>query len=123
MFEISTEATFSAAHHLNCYDGPCEKVHGHNWLVRAVVRCDTLNPLGIGIDFRTLKSMLSVIIKELDHSDLNTMFEKKGLNPSSENCARHIYEKLEGLLAQEPCRVARVEVTETPGNTATYFIG
>jgi 6-pyruvoyltetrahydropterin/6-carboxytetrahydropterin synthase len=121
MFEISTESTFSAAHHLNCYEGPCENVHGHNWLVRAVVRCETLNTIGIGIDFKTLRALLSDILKELDHSDLNTVFEKQGLNPSSENCARYVYEKLEKMLAHESCRLVRVEVTETSGNTAAYY--
>jgi 6-pyruvoyltetrahydropterin/6-carboxytetrahydropterin synthase len=121
MFEISTESTFSAAHHLNCHEGPCEKVHGHNWLVRAVVRCETLNKIGIGIDFKTLKSILCEILKELDHTDLNVLFEKQGLNPSSENCARYVFEQLEVLLKKQPCMVVRVEVTETPGNTAAYY--
>jgi 6-pyruvoyltetrahydropterin/6-carboxytetrahydropterin synthase len=121
MFEISTEGSFSAAHHLNRYDGPCEQVHGHNWQVRAVVRCETLNPIGIGIDFRTLKAALSDILKELDHSDLNALFEKKNQNPSSENCALYIFGKLEGILSNDDCTVVRVEVTETPGNTAAYF--
>jgi 6-pyruvoyltetrahydropterin/6-carboxytetrahydropterin synthase len=121
MFEIAAEASFSAAHHLNRYDGPCENVHGHNWLVHAVVRCEMLNSLGIGIDFRVLRAMLSDIVKELDHSDLNTLFEKNGLNPSSENCAKYIFERLENALAKDPCSVVRVEVTETPGNTAAYF--
>jgi 6-pyruvoyltetrahydropterin/6-carboxytetrahydropterin synthase len=121
MFEISTEASFSAAHHLNCYEGPCENVHGHNWSVRAVVRCESLNTAGIGIDFKTLKSMLAEVLRELDHTDLNAIFDKKGINPSSENCARYICEGLERLLTGESCRVVRVEVTETPGNTAAYI--
>ncbi len=121
MFEISTEGGFSAAHHLNRYDGPCENVHGHNWQVRAVVGCETLNALGIGMDFRTLRASLADILKELDHTDLNTIFDAKKQNPSSENCARYIFEKLEIALAKEACRVLRIEVTETPGNTAAYF--
>ena len=121
MFEISTEGSFSAAHHLNRYDGPCEKVHGHNWQVRAVVRCEKLNSIGIGIDFRAFKAALSDILRELDHSDLNDLFEKKGQNPSSENCAQYIFEKLEVLVSKDDCTMVRVEVTETPGNTAAYF--
>ena len=121
MFEISTEASFSAAHHLNCYEGPCENVHGHNWEVRAVVRCDRLNGIGIGIDFKTLKVKLTGVLKELDHSDLNAVFEPLDLNPSSENCAKYIFEKLEAVLSEEQCVVVRVEVTETPGNTAAYY--
>jgi len=121
MFEIATEGSFSAAHHLNRYNGPCENVHGHNWQVRAVVACGILNDLGIGIDFRTLRSALSGILKEFDHTDLNTIFDAKNQNPSSENCARHIFECLETALAGESCRVMRVEVTETPGNTASFL--
>jgi 6-pyruvoyltetrahydropterin/6-carboxytetrahydropterin synthase len=121
MFEISTEASFSAAHHLNCYEGLCEKVHGHNWGVRAIVRCETLNKIGIGIDFKILKSKLGAILRELDHADLNTIFEPLNQNPSSENCAKYIFEKLEKALSEEHCKVVRVEVTETPGNTAAFF--
>jgi 6-pyruvoyltetrahydropterin/6-carboxytetrahydropterin synthase len=121
MFEISTEASFSAAHHLNCYEGPCENVHGHNWNVRAVVACDKLNDIGISVDFKTVKTALSKILRELDHSDLNTIFEPKGLNPSSENCAKYIFDKLTVSLSGAVCRIVRVEVTETPGNTAAYY--
>jgi 6-pyruvoyltetrahydropterin/6-carboxytetrahydropterin synthase len=121
MFEISTEGSFSAAHHLNRYDGPCEKVHGHNWQVRAVVRCEKLNSIGIGIDFRAFRAALSDILRELDHTDLNGLFEKKNQNPSSENCAQYIFEKLEVLVSKDDCTMVRVEVTETPGNTAAYF--
>jgi 6-pyruvoyltetrahydropterin/6-carboxytetrahydropterin synthase len=121
MFEISTESSFSAAHHLNHYDGPCENVHGHNWQVRATVKCEKLNPIGISIDFRSFKAALADVLKELDHSDLNALFEQKGQNPSSENCAQYIFEKLEALVANNGCSMVRVEVTETPGNTAAYY--
>jgi 6-pyruvoyltetrahydropterin/6-carboxytetrahydropterin synthase len=121
MFEISTEAGFSAAHHLNCYEGPCENVHGHNWNVRAIVACDKLNDIGISVDFKTVKAALVAILSELDHSDLNTVFEPHGQNPSSENCAKYIYDKLAISLSGAVCRVVRVEVTETPGNTAAYY--
>jgi 6-pyruvoyltetrahydropterin/6-carboxytetrahydropterin synthase len=121
MFEISTESSFSAAHHLNCYDGPCENVHGHNWNVRAVVACDKLNDIGVGVDFKTVKTALAGVLGKLDHGDLNTIFEPLGLNPSSENCAKYIYDKLAISLSGAVCRIVRVEVTETQGNTASYY--
>jgi len=38
-------AVFSAAHHLNCYDGPCENVHGHKLAgARRVVACENAQP-------------------------------------------------------------------------------
>jgi 6-pyruvoyltetrahydropterin/6-carboxytetrahydropterin synthase len=121
MFEVSSEAQFSAAHHLLHYNGPCENVHGHNWRVRVIVRCTALNDLGIGIDFKTLKNSLSEVIKDLDHSDLNLVFDPLTLNPSSENIAHYIFKKMGDLINTETCTVGRIEVSETPGNTAAYF--
>ena len=121
MYEVTTEAHFSAAHHLRDYKGPCENVHGHNWLVRATVTCEKLNDLGIGIDFKELKAVLAEVLARLDHSDINVVFEKEGFNPSSENIARYIYKELERKLSEPNCRVSRIDVYETPGNSASYF--
>jgi 6-pyruvoyltetrahydropterin/6-carboxytetrahydropterin synthase len=121
MFEISAEISFSAAHRLRNYDGPCENVHGHNWLVRATVCCETLNHIGIGIDFKQLRAFLNEITAKLDHHDLNDVFDLEEINPSSENLARYIYNALKPKLAATTCRVSRVDVFETPGNGAGYF--
>ncbi|MBN2036002.1 MAG: 6-carboxytetrahydropterin synthase QueD [Chitinispirillaceae bacterium] len=121
MYEISVETSFSAAHRLIEYDGPCENLHGHNWLVRAKVTCDTLDPSGLGIDFRILKNLLKKITGKFDHTDLNTILDAVGLSPSSENIARHIFEKLEAALVGTNVRVSRIEVFETPGCCAAYF--
>lgn len=121
MYEISSEAYFSAAHHLRDYNGPCENVHGHNWYVRAYVRCDKVNELGIGIDFKKLKMSLKEVIDKLDHCDLNTIFNKESQNPSSENIAQYIYKQLEPKVNDSNCSISRVDVYETPGNCASYF--
>jgi 6-pyruvoyltetrahydropterin/6-carboxytetrahydropterin synthase len=121
MYEISIESTFSAAHRLRNYQGPCEKLHGHNWLVRAKVQCKTLDVAGLGIDFRVLKAHLRTILNLFDHTDLNLVLDPLGINPSSENIARYIYEKLENALSDWNGKVARVEVYETPGSCAAYF--
>ncbi len=121
MFEVSTEAYFSAAHHLANYNGPCENVHGHNWRVRAYVQCDRLNKSGLGIDFKIIKSLLVDVLQSLDHHDLNEVFNSEDFNPSSENISRYIYEELEKKLKEPYCRISRVDVYETPGNCASYF--
>lgn len=121
MFEVSSEASFSAAHRLNNYNGPCENTHGHNWLVRATVRCEKINEIGIGIDFKKLKSELKTILAILDHCDLNTVFDELNINPSSENIARYIYEKLSESITEPHSSVCRIDVYETPGNCASYF--
>ena len=121
MYEITTEAQFSAAHRLKNYRGPCENLHGHNWLVKATVACTQLDESGIGIDFKVLKSKLKDIIDQFDHSDLNAVFDAHDLNPSSENIACFIFGRLRELLSEWHGSVKRVEVFETPGNCAAYY--
>jgi 6-pyruvoyltetrahydropterin/6-carboxytetrahydropterin synthase len=121
MYEISVESSFSAAHRLKNYQGPCENLHGHNWLVRATVRSEGLNASGLGIDFKVLKERLREILAELDHRDLNAVLDPVNINPSSENIARYIFEKLQSALAGGTVSVARVDVQETPGACASYF--
>lgn len=121
MYELSVEALFSAAHHLNNYHGSCENLHGHNWLVRASVECENLDTAGLGIDFRILRGHVKEILNEFDHKDLNTVFDPLNINPSSENLARYIYERLEKALIGWTGRVKRVEVHETPGCVAAFF--
>jgi 6-pyruvoyltetrahydropterin/6-carboxytetrahydropterin synthase len=121
MYEIISETMFSASHRLRNYHGPCENLHGHNWRVKASVHCETLDQSGLGIDFKVLRNALKEIVADLDHRDLNAVFDAQDINPSSENIACFIYKELKEKLAAAPCRVSRVEVYETPGNCAAYF--
>lgn len=122
MFEVSSEINFASAHHLREYCGSCENLHGHNWLVKAVVRTEKLNKIGLAIDFKTLKKHLKAIIDKLDHTDLNTIFTE--INPSSENIAKYIFEELKNSLKNECADVwvHRIDVWETPGNCASYLV-
>ncbi|MBN1575280.1 MAG: 6-carboxytetrahydropterin synthase QueD [Chitinispirillaceae bacterium] len=121
MYEITSETNFSAAHRLKNYHGPCENVHGHNWLVRATVKCLVLDECGIGIDFKVLKTKLNEIVGRFDHQDLNAVLKESDMNPSSENIARHVFERLRESLQGRQGSVSRVEVFETPGNGAAYY--
>jgi 6-pyruvoyltetrahydropterin/6-carboxytetrahydropterin synthase len=121
MYEVIAEVSFSAAHHLRDYKGSCERVHGHNWLVRAFVQCATLDAVGLGIDFRQLRAHLREVVAPLDHADLNEVFTTERGNPSSENIAHYLFDALRGRIDDGRCRIARVEVQETPGSRAAYF--
>jgi 6-pyruvoyltetrahydropterin/6-carboxytetrahydropterin synthase len=118
MYEITTEAHFCAAHSLLNYEGPCENLHGHNWHVKATVKCETLDKSGLGIDFKVLKRKLNSILDEFDHRHLNDVVSE---SPSSECIARHIYRRLAESLGVDGVKVARIEVQETPGNCAAYY--
>ncbi len=120
-YEIHIQTHFSAAHHLRGYPGNCEKPHGHNWIVDVHVECDRLNEIGIGIDFREVKTAVKNILEELDHTDLNTLPVFDQQNPSSENIARHVYAGLTAKLARAGVRITRVNMGETPNCGVSYW--
>ncbi len=119
MFYVNTEKHFSGAHKLLDYNGPCENLHGHNWKVRVCVGCRSLDHRGLAIDFKDLKAELNKILDEFDHKYLNKVLEPEKRNPSSENIAMSIYERLERGVP-EGVSVTEVEVEETPGNSVVY---
>ena len=117
MYEIKTQAFFSAAHHLLNYDGECENQHGHNWMVEAYVKGDTLDKSNILIDYKVLKRELNAVLDMLDHKDVNELPEFKGESPSSEMIASFIYWKLKVKIVQ----LSKISVCETQTSCASYF--
>ena len=121
MFEVDIQRDFSAAHYLRGYDGNCSNLHGHNWVVEAVVKAHELDEIGIAVDFRVLKRELDAIIADLDHSCLNELEVFCDVNPTSEIIAEYIFNALaESLSGIEGVEVASVRVCESPGAGATY---
>ena len=121
MFEVSVEHTFAAGHALRNYKGKCENVHGHNYRVQVVIRGEELDETGMLADFVELKRLLREISEPLDHVFLNDIDPFRSENPSAENIARYIYEKMRGSLKQSnPVEVAEVKVWESDIQSATY---
>jgi len=94
MFELSVEGTFSAAHQVKGYPGDCAEIHGHTYQVSAKVKVKTLNKIGLAIDFRHMKRVLSKIIQELDHKNLNKLPFFKKHNATAEWIAVYVYNKM-----------------------------
>ena len=117
MYEIKTQLSFSAAHHLLNYDGECENQHGHNWLVEAYVRGEILAKSNILIDFKKSKGELRKVLAYLDHEDINELPEFKNESPSSEMLAYYVYTKLKEKFAE----LYKVSVWETQESCASYF--
>lgn len=121
MFELVVEKTFAAAHFLRAFQGPCERLHGHNYRIQVYLRGDTLNDAGMLVDFTDIKKHLSEILDRLDHQCLNDLPEFAVLSPSAENIAKYIGDEM----ARNDFGRAllhRVEVWETPLQSATYFL-
>ncbi len=121
MYELRVCDEFAAAHYLRNYPGACEHPHGHNWKVEICVRAKELNKIGIAIDFKDLKRHLKEVLKELDHQDLNKHPAFQDQNPSSENIARYIFEKMLEKLAAYPIKLHRVTVCETQYSCVSYL--
>lgn len=122
MYEISRDHSFSAAHQLEGYGGKCESLHGHNWRVRISARAETLDHLGMVMDFKVLKGALDKVLDELDHKMLNEVAPFDTINPSAENIARFIAEQIDRDVTDDQVRIHRCEVWESGGSRATYFL-
>lgn len=124
MFELRVEHTFPAGHALRGYDGKCANVHGHNYRIQAVVRGERLNSIGLLLDFGDLKKELRAICEEMDHQFLNDLPAFAERNPSAENMALHIYQRLERGLGEKlkaaGAALAEVSVQETDTAWAVY---
>lgn len=117
MYSVRVEAGFAAAHYLEHYEGKCERLHGHNYRVRAWAKGGELGPGGMLLDFGRLKDALRRVLEVLDHSLLNDLICFEG-DPSAERIARYVYERLRELLPDAP--LSAVEVFETETSMARY---
>lgn len=139
MYQLTTEHSFDSAHFLAGYDGKCGNLHGHRWRVLLTVQSETLREdqqqKGICVDFAELKKDLRTELDALDHvliieqgslreSTMKALQEEKfqvvemPFRPTAENFARYFYE----LFTLKGYPVAKVEVYETPNNSAVYFV-
>ena len=107
--EIFKEFTFEAAHLLP--NAPpshkCSRLHGHSFRIEIHVRGEVDPRTGWIMDFADIKTKFQPIYDKLDHRYLNDI---EGLsNPTSENIARWIWEKLRPSLGS----LSKVIVRET----------
>jgi len=119
MFKIKIEADFSAAHNLRGYKGKCEELHGHNWKVQLEAASHKLDKIGMVADFRELKNELNKVLAGMDHKYLNKISYFRKVNPTSENIAEYIYNKVKAKLAN----ISSVTVWESDTSSATYYVG
>lgn len=114
--EIFKEFTIEAAHRLpNVPDGhKCGRLHGHSFLIVIHVRGEVSPSDGWVMDFSDIKLAFQPLYDQLDHHYLN---EVEGLsNPTSENLARWIWDKLSPTMPT----LAQVVVRETCTSGCIY---
>jgi len=129
---VSRKAHFNAAHRLYRKDWSFEKndtvfgkcnnpnFHGHNYELIVSVTGEIDVETGYVIDMKVLKDIIKSEVEDaFDHKNLNVeVAEFKNLNPTAENIAVVIYDKMKSKLNSN----LDLEITlyETPRNFVTY---
>lgn len=130
--KVSRRAHFNAAHRLYRADWSFEKndsvfgkcnnpnFHGHNYELIVSVTGTIDSETGYVIDMKILKAIIKSEVEEaFDHKNLNLEVpEFKTLNPTAENIAVVIYNKIKPKIEED----LNLEITlyETPRNFVTY---
>ncbi|RYM33900.1 6-carboxytetrahydropterin synthase [Brumimicrobium glaciale] len=131
MIKIGRRTTFNAAHRLhnakwsedknNEVFGKCNSpnFHGHNYVMETWVKGDIDPDTGFVINLTDLKKIIKEEIEdEFDHRNLNLDVPAfKNLNPTAENIAKVIYEKLKPRLKQYELTI---RLYETQNNIVEY---
>ena len=121
-WRLTVRKDFSASHALRNYNGKCENMHGHNFIVEAVVEGERLDPdVEIILDFKLIKEALAAAIAPLDHANLNQVPPFDNINPSSENLSRYVFRALAPRMKQYGVRLVQISVSEKEGQSATYI--
>jgi len=131
MFQVTRELRFCYGHRLLNYDGKCRHLHGHNGRVLITLETQRLDPLGMVVDFSTIKKVVGGWIDaHLDHrmilhkdDPLLPHLQAQGepvflvdVNPTAENIAKLIYDYAAG----QGFPVIEVRLWETEDSYAVY---
>lgn len=110
---LDVEFSFAAAHRLPRYEGPCFRLHGHNYRLIVSLEGEVDPQSGMIADFGEIKRLVhELVISRIDHQDLNEQLA----NPTAENITRWIWESLEPRLAG----LCEVRLYEIPDSCVTY---
>ncbi len=132
--KVTKSIDFCYGHRLLEYDGKCKHLHGHNGLIEVDIEADSLDSLGMVMDFTSVRDIVKGWVDEnLDHKMLlrrddpvAPILEELGEpiyllddNPTAENIAKHIYlqARSRGL------NMAEIRLWESPSSYATYREG
>jgi 6-pyruvoyltetrahydropterin/6-carboxytetrahydropterin synthase len=121
MYELKIITQFAAAHRLENFYGKCEALHGHNWKVEVFLAGERLDRAGLLLDFGVVKAKAREVLEEIDHKYLNELSAFKEQNPSSENLARYLFQRLSDTLNRDGVTVRRVNVWESDTSCAAYY--
>ncbi len=110
---LEVELHFAAAHRLPRYEGPCFRMHGHNYKLFVVIEGEVDPGTGMIADFGEVRRVVQEqVLARVDHRTLNDLLE----NPTAENIARWLWE----ALAPHLPGLAEVRLHEVPDSCVVY---
>lgn len=137
LFSIKTTVEISTAHRLLHHKGACNKLHGHNYYITAILGYSGLNSADMVMDFKDFKSIVENKVNEWDHKTV--LNEKDPLvvilqrqasadatitlagEPTAEKMAEVLHYALSCVFNRViGAHELRVEVQETAGNIVSY---
>lgn len=121
MYTVSVQAHYDAAHRLRNYEGKCERLHGHHYVVEAALQTEALDDSGMAYDFLELKRHLKELADGLDHRNLNDVPPFTEIESTAENQARYFFDELRRRLPPSLAEgLLYVRVWESPTQWAQY---
>ena len=131
VYKVTKRIDFCYGHRLLDYQGECGRLHGHNGILEIDVESQSLDHLGMVVDFNLISERVkSWVLENLDHKMLlceqdpvvkalremgEPLYVVKD-NPTAENIARLVY-----LAARERgLQAAEVRLWETPSGCACF---
>jgi 6-pyruvoyltetrahydropterin/6-carboxytetrahydropterin synthase len=129
---VSRHAHFNAAHRLHNPDWDAEKnkevfgkcsnphYHGHNYELIVHVNGQVNRKTGYVVDMKWLADLIKAEIEDrYDHKNLNEEVEEfKNINPTAENIAIAVWNRLNPHLLKE--HSLKITLYETPRNFVSY---
>jgi len=123
IYTLRVLTEFAAAHTLRGYPGSCGRLHGHNWKIEVEIRAQTLDELGMGIDFREIRKTAREVTDGLDHRYLNEIEPFTEINPTAENIAAYCFREIGARLDRPAVTVHAITVWENDRACVRYSEG
>jgi 6-pyruvoyltetrahydropterin/6-carboxytetrahydropterin synthase len=119
VFELGADAFFGARHFVTMggVQGP---PHHHSFRVEALMDAPAQDSDGVVLGFGEARRLVEDIVLDYNESLLNTVEPFTTLQPTSENIAKVIFDRLKSQLNTNDIRLKQVRVWESPTNSAAY---
>ena len=130
-YKVTKTVEFCYGHRLLEYDGKCKHLHGHNGLLEMDIEADSLDSLGMVMDFTEVRDIVKNWVDDnLDHkmllrrddpvapllADLGEPVYLLDDNPTAENIAVHIFQQARS----RGLNIAEIRLWESPTSYAAY---